>query len=170
MSWRSEPPTEHLSPPTPSREVWHGVVSLRVGFSTGTRVDASVDGETIEVTVGAQTLELSRATAVSLRSAIGDAVEGRTSFLRTEGVHRSDGSYVVARRCAESSGNSVVFDSFAGLVDDFEALPSEFGAAAVASWGVTGSRRHMVVWHLIEHPTFRCGLTSRNPLRAHKRT
>lgn len=74
----------------------------------------------------------------------------------------------MTRRTADSSGNSAVFESHTKLHTHYDALPTTFDARDIESFGVTGSRRHMVVWHFIEHPAFDCGIASRNPLRARK--
>lgn len=120
------------------------------------------------MTVAGDTHVLSRAAAMALQEAVADALTARETFLRTAGTHRPDGSYVVSRRTADSSGNSTVFEGFDNLCDRYRELPTVFGAADVEAFGVTGSRRHMVVWHLIEHPAFPCGVASRNPLEARK--
>jgi hypothetical protein len=109
---------------------------------------------------------LSRAAAAELRSAVGDALTERQSFERTAGVHRPDGSYVVERRAATTTGNSAVFDSFDDLRRVFEELPVRFGADDVDC--VTGSRRHMVVRHFAEHPAFPATLAARRPLEVEK--
>jgi len=75
----------------------------------------------------------------------------------------------VARRGADSDGNAKVFESFAALEGLFERLPDEFAADDVGGEGITGSRRHMVVRHLAEHPAFDCELVSRSPLTVRKR-
>jgi hypothetical protein len=111
---------------------------------------------------------LSRAEASQLAEAIGDALESREEFFRTAGEYRADGSYVVSRRAADSAGNEKVFDSFDRLARLFERLPDEFDADDVGRTGITGSRRHMVVRHLAEHPSFDCETVSRNPLRVRK--
>jgi len=103
-----------------------------------------------------------------LRAAVGDALDRRRELLRTVGHDRRDGSYAVARRAADSPGNEQVFGSFGALQDLFAALPATFGAEAVGEQGVTGSRRHLVVRHLAEHPAFDCRLVSERPLRARK--
>ncbi len=61
-----------------------------------------------------------------------------------------------------------MFDSFAALRALFDSLPDEFGAEAVGDAGVTGSRRHLIVRHVAEHPRFDCRLVSERPLRAEK--
>ncbi|NIB99097.1 hypothetical protein [Halobacterium sp. R2-5] len=126
------------------------------------------DGGDIRVTVGGETIELSREHAAELRDAVGDALTRREEFFRTAYEHREDGSYVVERRSADSSGNSTVFDSFADVRRLFERLPETFGAEDLSAAGVTGSRRHMLVRHFAEHPEFACTLASRNPLEAEK--
>ncbi|WP_135820776.1 DUF7528 family protein [Halostella litorea] len=100
----------------------------------------------------------------------GDAFAERREFVRTAGVHREDGAYVVERRGAESSGHRKVFDGFAECRRLYERLPAEFAADDVSHAGVTGARRHMLVWHFAEHDAFDCDLAARQPLTAHKRT
>ena len=75
---------------------------------------------------------------------------------------------MVSRRGADSAGNEKVFDSFRRLERLYERLPGTFDADDVGRTGITGSRRHMVVRHLAEHPGFECGTVSRNPLRVSK--
>ena len=111
---------------------------------------------------------LSRAEARALHDALGRALTATREFVRTTGEHRSDGSYVVSRRGATSTGHSKVFDRFEALVSVFEALPREFTADDVAVDGVTGGRRHMLVHHLAEHPAFDCELVRHQPLTARK--
>ncbi len=113
-----------------------------------------------------------RETAERLRTAIGDALVGRREFRRTTGEHRPDASYVVSRRGVDSPGNRTVFDSFGELRRLYERLPGQFDVAAVGAVAgdVTGSRRHMVLRHLAEHPAFDCELTSRSPLVVEKQS
>ena len=99
---------------------------------------------------------------------MGEALVSREEFLRTAGEHRPDGSYVVSRRGADSAGNEKVFDSFRRLERLYERLPGTFDADDIGRTGITGSRRHMVVRHLAEHPAFECGTVSRSPLRVSK--
>lgn len=89
--------------------------------------------------------------------------------MRTAGRHREDGSYVVSRRAADSAGNRKVFRRFDELRRLYERLPGTFTAADVGRSGITGSRRHMVVQHLCEHPSFDCEVAARNPLTGRKR-
>lgn len=112
--------------------------------------------------------ELSRTDASRLADAVGDALNSREEFLRTAGEYRDDGAYVVARRGADSAGNEKVFDSFGRLERLYERLPMEFDAEAIGRTGITGSRRHMVVRHLAEHPAFDCRTVSDNPLVVRK--
>ncbi|MFC7045444.1 hypothetical protein ACFQH6_08515 [Halobacteriaceae archaeon GCM10025711] len=126
------------------------------------------EGESVVVTVGNETHELPRSAAVQLHDAVGDALTEREEFLRTAGEHREDGSYVVSRRSAESTGNSSVFDSFDELRRLFDRLPEEFTADHLTRAGITGSRRHMLVWHFAENPAFDCTVGSRNPLTGEK--
>ncbi|WP_435175107.1 DUF7528 family protein [Halorussus sp. AFM4] len=122
------------------------------------------------MTVAGERHELSRAEADELRAALGDALTERREFVRTVGTHREDGSYVVERRNADSSGHSKVFESFAALRRLYDRLPAEFTAEDVGRSGLTGGRRHMLVRHFAEHPAFDCGLAKRQPLTAAKRT
>lgn len=128
----------------------------------------TTDGGQILVQVDGETHALSRESAMRLRDAVGDALTRRQEFLRTAGEHREDGSYVVERRGADSTGNSAVFESFEAARRLFDRLPDEFTAEDAGSAGYTGSRRHMLVRHFAEHPAFPCRLASRNPLRATK--
>ncbi|SFR44184.1 hypothetical protein SAMN04488124_1368 [Halogeometricum limi] len=128
----------------------------------------SSDGERVVVDIGEQSCVLSRAEAAALQDALGTAITTKREFLRTAGEHRPDGSYVVSRRSSESSGNTKVFATFGALHRLFDRLPEEFTADDVGRTGITGSRRHMVVRHLGEHPEFDCDIASRNPLTAVK--
>lgn len=143
--------------------------TLLVEFSESEQsIAAEPDGGGICVTIDGDPIQLSREYAAELRDAVGDALTRRETFFRTACEHREDGRYVVERRCADSTGNSTVFDSFAAAHRLFERLPESFDAAAMATAGVTGSRRHMLVRHFAEHPEFPCELASRNPLEARK--
>ena len=140
--------------------------ALLVAFSDSDCVDAESAADGVELSVDGDQFVLTRAAAAELRSAVGDALTERQSFARTAGVHRPDGSYVVERRNADATGNSAVFDSFEKLRRVFEGLPDRFAAQDVGC--VTGSRRHMVVWHFAEHPAFPATLASRRPLACEK--
>ncbi|MFC7079811.1 DUF7528 family protein [Halorussus caseinilyticus] len=131
--------------------------------------DSCSDPERVAVTVAGETHELTRAEADQLRQSLGEALTERREFVRTAGTHREDGSYVVERRRAESSGHRKVFESFAELRRLYDRLPGEFTAADVQQTGLTGGRRHMLVHHLAEHPHFDCELAKRQPLTARKR-
>ncbi|WP_368408747.1 DUF7528 family protein [Haloarchaeobius amylolyticus] len=122
----------------------------------------------VVVELGDQRRELTREEAIALQERIGDAIVDRTEYFRTAGAHRADGAYEVTRRAADSAGNTKVFDSFAALERLYERLPDEFGAEAVGRTGITGSRRHLLVRHLAEHPAFDCEITCRRPLTATK--
>lgn len=105
--------------------------------------------------------------ARALREALGDALHRTDRFAHTVGEHRPDGSYVVSRRRAESAGHRKVFTSFAAVRSCFEELPDEFTAEDVRC--ASGSRRHILVRHFAEHPSFECALASQQPLTAVKR-
>ncbi|MFB6153856.1 MAG: hypothetical protein ABEJ27_06345 [Halodesulfurarchaeum sp.] len=107
--------------------------------------------------------------ASALRSSLTDALTERREFLHTAGQHREDGTYVVERRGADSTGNRKVFDSFQVLVRLAQRLPNTVEAEDLSRAGLTAGRRHMVLWHLVEHPTFPFELASRQPLVARNR-
>jgi hypothetical protein len=135
--------------------------------------DVAVDarpGDAVCLCLGTESTELSRAQVRQLREALGEALTERTAFAHTAGEHREDGSYVVERRGAESSGHRKVFDSFEACRETYEALSREFTAEDVERAGLTGGRRHMLVWHFVEHPAFDCTLAARQPLTASKST
>lgn len=130
----------------------------------------SVRAEGDRVVVGGDDARvLTREAARDLRAALGDALTERREFVRTAGTHREDGAYVVERRGAESSGHRKVFDDFAECRRLYGRLPDEFTADDVRHAGVTGARRHMLVWHFAEHDVFDCDLVARQPLTARKR-
>ena len=124
--------------------------------------------DAVELTVDGETLALSRHEADQLRDALGRALTERREFLHTAGEHRDDGSYVVSRRGTDSSGHSKVFERFEDLARRYDGLPREFDAKSVEETGLTGSRRHMLVHHFVEHPAFDCELVARQPLTARK--
>lgn len=127
------------------------------------------ESDSIVVAVDGVERELTRAQATALRDALGRAARETEEFVRTVGEHRPDGSYVVRRRAADSPGNEKVFDSFGALEACYDDLPATFTADDVESAGVSGSRRHLLVRCFVEHPSFDCELTCRNPLTARKR-
>jgi hypothetical protein len=133
-------------------------------------VDVEADDGEVLLRLGDETHVLRHEEARQLRQRLGDALVRREEFLHTAGEHRPDGSYVVARRRADSSGNRKVFESLRALERLWERLPAEFTADDLGSSGLTGGRRHMVLRHLVEHPAFDCGLVSRQPLTARKGT
>lgn len=126
------------------------------------------DADRIAISIDGTTHELPRDVASQLAEDIGDAMASREEFFRTAGEHRADGSYVVSRRGADSSGNAKVFDSFDRLKRLYERMPEQFDAEAIGRTGITGSRRHMILRHFAEHPAFDCRTVSRNPLRIEK--
>ncbi|WP_191965460.1 MULTISPECIES: hypothetical protein [Haloferax] len=128
------------------------------------------DDESIVLTIGGQTCELSRDAAADLQEAIGSALTEKREFFRTAGEYRQDGSYVVSRRGADSTGNAKVFASFEELRRLYDRLPETFTAEDVGRTGITGSRRHMIIRHLGEHPAFDCRIASRNPLTGEKQS
>jgi len=128
----------------------------------------TADADAVTVAFDGGQLRLTREQADDLRQALGEALTQRREFLRTAGEHREDGSYVVSRRGANSAGHRKVFDSFENLQRLYRRLPAEFTAETVGRTGLTGGRRHMLVWHLVEHPAFDCELVSRQPLTVRK--
>lgn len=135
--------------------------------SDGT-VDVEADPGEVHLRLGDETHVLSHAEARHLRQRLGDALVRREEFLHTAGEHRPDGSYVVARRRADSAGNRKVFESVRALERLWERLPAEFTAEDLGRTGLSGGRRHMVLRHLAEHPAFDCELVSEQPLTARK--
>ena len=132
------------------------------------RAERQLHSETVAVTVADRTYELTRAEADQLRERLGEALTDRREFVRTVGEHREDGSYVVARRRADSAGHRKVFESFGALRRLYDRLPDRFTAEDVGRSGLTGGRRHMLVHHFAEHPAFDCELAKRQPLTARK--
>ena len=124
--------------------------------------------ESIVLTVDGRSCTLSRTVARELQETIGEALTERREFFRTTGEYREDGTYVVSRRGAESTGNEKVFDSFQAVERLFHRLPDEMTAEDVGRSGITGSRRHMLIRHFAEHPGFDCAISQRNPLTVTK--
>ena len=62
----------------------------------------------------------------------------------------------------------MVFDDPAAVAALYDRLPERFGAEDVGEEGYTGSRRHLLVWHLAERPAHDCAVVSRNPLVVEK--
>ena len=118
--------------------------------------------------LGSKTHTFDRDKAAELRDQLAETLAERHEFLRTTGEHREDGSYVVSRRGADSSGHRKVFERFEHLRRLYDRLPDAFTAEDVGRSGLTGGRRHMVVRHFVEHPAFDCELVSRQPLTVEK--
>ena len=138
-------------------------------FSGTPDLRAERRGDRVVVTLDCDDeLVLSTDDAEQLRDSLTDALTARESFVNTTGVHRPDGSYVVERRGADSAGNRKVFESFDALGRRCRRLPETFTAADLSATGLTAGRRHMVLWHLVEHPAFPVALASRQPLTAEK--
>ena len=131
-------------------------------------MSVAADGATVTLRVGSHTSRLSRRDAEQLLDELGTALAARRTFFRTSGEHRSDGTYVVSRRGVDSAGNRKVFDSFRAIERVFDSLPVTFTAVDVRQPGLSGSRRHMLVHHFVEHPAFDCELLQRQPLTARK--
>ena len=153
-----------------SRIVCHGVLALLIGKFSRDEVSVRADGEQVVVTISGRTHTLNRDAAVALRTELGETLPERREYVHTVGIHRADGSYVVSRRGADSSGHRKVFAGFAALRGQYAALPATFTAADVDVPGVTGGRRHLLVRHLAEHPAFECALVARQPLTVEKRS
>lgn len=132
--------------------------------------DGSVEreGPDVRLELSGTTHVLTPAEARDLHAALDEALEHTETFTHTICEHRADGSYVVARRRADSAGHRKVFDSFGALSELYERLPSEFTAEDIDYPGLTGGRRHMLLRHVTEHPAFDCSLVCRQPLTARK--
>jgi hypothetical protein len=148
--------------------ICHGVSTLLIEKFSGDGVTVRTTDETVVVSLGGRSHELGRDAAASLRRALDGALTERHAFVHTVGTYRSGGSYVVARRGADSSGHRKVFDRFERLRELYESLPERFTASDVEQSGLTGSRCHLVVRHLAEHPDFDCTLVARQPLTGAK--
>ena len=107
-------------------------------------------------------------TATELRQQLGDALTGTREYVYTSGERRADGSYVVARRGADSAGHRKVFDDFESLTALYESRSRKFTAEDLSGDGLTDSRQHIVLRHFVEHPRFDCELASRQPLTVRK--
>lgn len=119
----------------------------------------------IAVEIDGTTHRLSRSEAIELREALGSAVATRETFVRSAVERRPNGAYAVFRRGDDEPAK--VFDSAGEIRAAYRSLPTEFTAGDVTV--VSGSRRHLLVRHFVEHPGFDCRLTCRNPLRVRKR-
>jgi hypothetical protein len=120
----------------------------------------------VVITVDGEDHALDRAAAERFHGELAEALHTIREFVHTAGERRPDGSYVVSRRRAESSGHSKRFDSFGALRAVYDALPREFRAADVTA--ASGGRRHLLVRHFAEHPAFDCELAREQPLTARK--
>lgn len=136
--------------------------------SSSSSPTATADGGTVHVEVDGHVHGLSREQADALRDELEDALTGREEFLNTACERRLDDSFVVERRGADSAGHRKVFESFDEVARLFDRLPAEFTADDLSATGLTGGRRHMVLWFFVEHPDFACSLASRQPLTAAK--
>jgi len=128
--------------------------------------NATRRGDTVSLDVDGRRLVLSVDDANKLQQELEDALTATAEFMHTTAEHRRDGKYVVERRGADSAGNRKVFDSFEELRRLADRLPRTVGADDLTRVGLTGGRRHMVLWHLIEHPEFPFELDGRQPLTA----
>ncbi|WP_435358915.1 DUF7528 family protein [Haloarchaeobius sp. DFWS5] len=126
------------------------------------------DSRGLLLAVGDETYELTRSEAAALREELSDALTQTHEFVHTTCTHRDDGGYVVERRGANSAGHRKVFDTETQCERLFNRLPEEFTAEDVGRTGLTGGRRHMLVWHFAEHPNYDCELVSRQPLTVRK--
>lgn len=125
--------------------------------------------DVVELQLGTAELTLTPTGARRLRAALSDALSEEREFTRTVGRQRPDGTYIVSRRGVSSSGHSKVFDSFDELCLLYRSLPERICATDLDRDGLTGSRRHAVLWHFLEHPAFDCTLAAKQPLTVEKR-
>lgn len=130
--------------------------------------DDTADGGSVVITLGGEDHVLTREESVQLRDNLTGVLTERQEFLRTACEYREDGTYVIERRHADSSGHRKVFDSFEELRRLFDRLPREFTADVVGRSGLTGACRHLLVRHFVEHPRFECELVNRQPLTVEK--
>lgn len=112
--------------------------------------------------------QLTPGQARRLHNFLTEAVTRRHTFIETVGEHRPDGTYAVRRRRAQSTGHSKVFESFDRLRELYRSLPPRFTATDLDGTTVSGSRRHLLVHHFVEHPSFGCELVAKQPLTAQK--
>lgn len=162
--------------PGPQQRPCSGVPRLLVEKFSGDEVPVhdelpvTVEADTadVRVRVGDEDRTLTRSQAAALRDALAEALTRRRTFVHTACEHREDGAYVVERRGADSAGHRKVFESFERCRGLYDRLPAEFAAEDVQHAGVTAGRRHMLVWHFVEHDAFDCELVSRQPLTARK--
>lgn len=127
-------------------------------------------GDTVTLELDGRALVLSVDDAEALKDSLEASLTASREFMHTSGTHRADGSYVVERRGADSAGNRKVFDSFEMLERLAARLPETVTAEDLSRVGLTAGRRHMVLWHLVEHPAFPFELAGRQPLSATRQT
>nr|WP_277503979.1 hypothetical protein [Haladaptatus sp. DYSN1] len=156
------------SPTTFQRILEVAVRRLVEKFSRDETVSVTSTPEGAVLHVNNEPTVLDRATASRLRDALQEALTETREYVYTSGTYREDGSYVVARRGANSTGHSKVFDTYRELERLYDRLPAEFTAEDLNRSGLTGGRRHMLLRHFVEHPNFDCTLVSRQPLTARK--
>lgn len=130
------------------------------------RPNATRRGDTVTLDLDGGPFVLSVPEAADLRDSLDSALTASREFLHTTGTHRRDGTYVVERRGADSAGNRKVFDSFGALERLADRLPDTARAEDLSRVGLTAGRRHMVLWHLVEHRDLPFELASRQPLTA----
>lgn len=118
------------------------------------------------VTIDGARHALAPEAARALAADLYETLSGRTAFVHTACETRPDGRFVVSRRRGTAAGNEVVFDSPGEVRALYGSLPDRFGAGDVTR--VSGSRRHLLVRFLAEHPDYDCELVSENPLCAEK--
>lgn len=61
-----------------------------------------------------------------------------------------------------------MFDRFGEVERLYGQVPDRFTAEDVERAGLTGGRRHVLLYHFAEHPAFDCELVSRQPLTVKK--
>ena len=130
------------------------------------QLTATRRGDTVSLELDGTRFVLTTAQTEDLQDALDEALHASQEFLHTSGTHREDGAYVVERRGADSAGNRKVFDSFSMLGRLAERLPDRVTAEDLSRVGLTAGRRHMVLWHLVEHPELPFELDGRQPLAA----
>lgn len=133
-----------------------------------TKFSGEQPADSVTVCLDGREMCLSRGEALALRHALSEQLAAEREFLHTVGRHRPDGSYVVERRNADADGNAKVFESVAALRSLYDSLPARFEASDLDRPGVSGGRRHMLLWHVAEHPAFDCSLVARQPLTVEK--
>jgi hypothetical protein len=144
------------------------VAARRLAGKFDGNVTVTRDAGELFLHVDETTYGLDEDAASELRERLETVLTGTQEYVYTSGEHREDGSYVVARRGAQSSGNRKMFESSRAVERLYERLPETFTAADLSRTGLTDGRRHLVLRHFVEHPGFDCELTSRQPLTVRK--